>query len=354
MNAHLMSCGRKTEKPVGLPDPPAPNEWGRVEAIFLSADPEVILDFYLVLDLPEDLKKFARTKAKVKKLPERVYVHPGMVRDGAVFLTESFGIRLDTRPGLAALVEGALACDAARRAADAAWAAEVSGAIRRARAEKLDAYRATIPADHAELEVRHNPGAADGWGRTDYSFDGEDLSRDRCWMQLRDLGMVVHWVEGVTDRPVAHAPRAALEALVESRRAARREKREARERREAEERARYADLVCTVVQRGVSRGEEDDPFALVEVRPKAGGEALRFTCRNIFDFGYTVNPAYPIEPGRKPGGLANVEEGTGRRFWQDYRPDEGGWVEVRTLTDFEAHALDYLHAYPPIEDRIRM
>ena len=97
-------------------------------------------------------------------------------------------------------------------------------------------------------------------------------------------------------------------------------KRVEREQAEAEKRAQYADLECTVIRRGTSRGEEDDPYALVEVTSKETGEKLQFTCRNIFDFGYVVNP-------------------------------DGG---VRPLTAFEAHALAYLYDYPPLDDQIRM
>lgn len=126
--------------------------------------------------------------------------------------------------------------------------------------------------------------------------------------------------------------------------AAKQAERDAADRERAE---RFADLDCRVVRRGASRGEEVDPFALVEIRSKATGETLRFTCRNIFDVGYVVNPAYPVEPGREPGGLATKDD-QGRWIWDCY-PGRG-----RALTDFEVFCLAYLAAYPPVDTGIRM
>jgi len=113
-----------------------------------------------------------------------------------------------------------------------------------------------------------------------------------------------------------------------------------RAKAEAEREARFADLECTVIERGATRSEGIDPYVLVEVRHRETGETLRFRCRNIFDFGYVVNPAYSPELGGEPGGIANVDE-SGQWYWSG--PEGRG----RPLTAFERQALDYLHEFPP-------
>lgn len=120
-----------------------------------------------------------------------------------------------------------------------------------------------------------------------------------------------------------------------------------RAKAETERKARFADLECTVIERGATRGERTDPYVLVAVRHRETGEILRFNCRNIFDFGYVVNPAYGTEPGGEPGGVATTDE-SGQWYWS------GSKGHGRLLTAFERHALDYLHEFPPISKHVRM
>lgn len=144
---------------------------------------------------------------------------------------------------------------------------------------------------------------------------------------------------------------ALLELVAERKAEAEREKARkdaGRVQAEAERKARFADLECIVIERGTTRSEADDPYALVEVKSCTTGEVLRFTCRNICDCGYVVNPAYAVAPGLTPGGIAVPDEATGELYWIDL---DG---RVRPLTPLERHALDYLGTYPPISTRIRM
>lgn len=78
-----------------------------------------------------------------------------------------------------------------------------------------------------------------------------------------------------------------------------------------------------------------------------GHNPLRFSCRNIFDFGYVINPDYAVAPGQEPGGLNN------KGFWQTFDADKG-WYDVRELTPDEKRAVRYLSLFPPVYDGIRM
>jgi hypothetical protein len=108
-------------------------------------------------------------------------------------------------------------------------------------------------------------------------------------------------------------------------------------------------IECKIVKmdRGTAGEEGRDPSALVEIRID-GGEPIRFNCRNIFDVGYVVNPAYSIAPGMEPGGLANKGQ------WETFNADKGGWYSVRDLTPDETRALAHLYLYPPVYDGIIM
>lgn len=100
-------------------------------------------------------------------------------------------------------------------------------------------------------------------------------------------------------------------------------------------------------------GEEgEDPSADVEITDSETGETARFSCRNIFDFGYVVNPLYSVGHGLKPGGLAKKNE-NGKWIWQDFE-SERSWYDVRPLTPFEVKALDYLRKFSPVPTGIRM
>lgn len=118
------------------------------------------------------------------------------------------------------------------------------------------------------------------------------------------------------------------------------EKKAKREAKEAAREAERAAMKVTILKQGKVRGSDGyDTYAHVEITD--GEETLQFNCRNIFDFGYVINPAYAVMPGTE-GGIAI----------------EGRWSvskgEGRELTEFEKKALAYLRKFPPVSSGIRM
>ena len=121
--------------------------------------------------------------------------------------------------------------------------------------------------------------------------------------------------------------------------------------KKAAEDAARATMTVTILRSGTEDGGDGpDHFAEVEITDPATGESARFRCRNVFDFGYIVNPMYPLAPGRDPGGLPKRTKGGW--VWQDF--DGQGWITIRPMTDFEARAVEYLDRFPPIHAGIRM
>jgi hypothetical protein len=114
--------------------------------------------------------------------------------------------------------------------------------------------------------------------------------------------------------------------------------------REVEDSKRRDDLKSKIALRVVRKLNDG---IVVEVSSRSTGEQLRFSCRNIFDFGYVINADYPISEGREPGGICV------RGLWQDYL-DGQGWHDIRPATEFELLAISYLHQFPPVYDGIRM
>jgi len=130
---------------------------------------------------------------------------------------------------------------------------------------------------------------------------------------------------------------------------------EAAAKKAAEDAARAAMNVRVLRTGKEDVGDGPDHFAEVEVTDPATGESARFRCRNVFDFGYVVNPMYPLAPGRDPGGLPKRIKSAW--VWEDFEMDEDGdlgWVQVRSMTGFEIHAIEYLNRFPPIGTDIRM
>lgn len=124
-----------------------------------------------------------------------------------------------------------------------------------------------------------------------------------------------------------------------------------KERKQAEARAarekERASMKVEVLKQGkIDGGDGADFYADVKITDPTTGERARFTCRNIFDFGYVVNPAYAVAEGLEPGGIER--EG----HWMDL--GENGWYNVRPLTEFEVRAVAYLHKFPPTTADIRM
>lgn len=121
------------------------------------------------------------------------------------------------------------------------------------------------------------------------------------------------------------------------------------DKRDAEKAERRNELKCEILSRvkGGHGEDDDDPSALVRLTDPDTNESLEFNCRNIFDFGYTVNPNYSILPGMEKGGLDS--EGK----WQTFESGKG-WYDVRDLTDFEKKCMKYLYEFSPISTEMRM
>lgn len=102
-------------------------------------------------------------------------------------------------------------------------------------------------------------------------------------------------------------------------------------------------LKLTVLNSGKN---DDDIYADIEIEDPITNDKLKFCCRNIFDFGYVVNPSYEITGGIS-GGLRSGD------MWQTFKTGEG-WTDVRELTEFEKKCVDYLNEFPPIHTHIRL
>lgn len=110
---------------------------------------------------------------------------------------------------------------------------------------------------------------------------------------------------------------------------------------------KFISLHLEIISSGEENGSDgSDYFAKVKVSDKDTGESLKFICRNIFDFGYVVNPLYKIAEGID-GGVSN--EGN----WEVFESSKG-WYPVRKLSEFETRCLDYLNKFPPITKKIRL
>jgi hypothetical protein len=106
-------------------------------------------------------------------------------------------------------------------------------------------------------------------------------------------------------------------------------------------------MILTIIKKGKDNtGDGVDYYANVELEDVITHEKLKFVCRNIFDFGYVVNPDYEIAKGKK-GGIEN------NGMWQTFQ-EKGCWKDVRALTDFEKKCLDYLYKFSPIGTGIRL
>ncbi len=102
-----------------------------------------------------------------------------------------------------------------------------------------------------------------------------------------------------------------------------------------------------VIKMNKRQSEEHDPFATVKITDPKTGESAQFTCRNIFDFGFVINPDYPLADGLEPGGILMGDN------WQTWK-DEGGWYSVRKATEFEKKATAYLRKFSPLSTSVRM
>ena len=119
-----------------------------------------------------------------------------------------------------------------------------------------------------------------------------------------------------------------------------RQQQEDYDRQQRQQKAAAQQLQITL---GKSRKNRDGDTSISATLIDLGsGESLSFNCRNIFDFGYVINPNYPLFPGDEPGGLATLDQ------WQ------GMGDKNRPFTPFEKRCLDFLQKNPPIDPGIRM
>jgi hypothetical protein len=110
---------------------------------------------------------------------------------------------------------------------------------------------------------------------------------------------------------------------------------EAKEEAETRAREEYrATMKMEIIKKEHAYGgESKDPYAKVRITDVKTGESGIFTCRNIFDFGYVVNP--------EAGGILVGDK------WNMTNQE-------REATDFEIKAVKYLYEFPPINTEIRM
>lgn len=92
-----------------------------------------------------------------------------------------------------------------------------------------------------------------------------------------------------------------------------------------------------IIKQGYIPGSEDEYYALVKVIDTATGESVKLYCRNIFDFGFVINPA-------DKAGLAIKKDG--RWVWDDGK--------IKEMTELAARAVEWVHKHPPISKAIRM
>lgn len=269
---------------------------------------------------------------------------------------KTVGLRYDTRPDLAALVkvyQFEQAEEEKKRKQEWAEAEARRAAEDQIEIDKMEAeaarLRKLIPPGMVELRVV-NAGEFDGYRSYQYfTPDNSEVSkrdgveivgvasaiRPGAMNSFKDI--VVAYID-----PVKLADVKAEQMKRDAEKRAEEEmKKEAREKKLAYQEVLKSRFEMRVVSR------EDRNSVTVQVTEKSTGESKKFYCRNIFDFGYTINPAYAVMPGLEPGGMAIKGK------WQTYDGNRG-WYDVRPLTDFEEGALAYLYEFPPVSDRIRM
>lgn len=125
-------------------------------------------------------------------------------------------------------------------------------------------------------------------------------------------------------------------------------KKAAEEKAAAEKEERRKALQVEILDKGKTPGEGGaDYYAVVKITDPVTKESLRFNCRNIFDFGYVINPDYAVADGLGKGGLAVKGK------WQTLINGKG-WEDVREQTEFEKKCLEYLNEFSPVSTDIRM
>ena len=112
-------------------------------------------------------------------------------------------------------------------------------------------------------------------------------------------------------------------------------------RKEAEDEKLKKSIQVKILKQGKENGGEGPTYyANVEITDPKTKEKLQFSCRNVFDFGYIINPLYEVIKG-KQGGI----EHDGK--WEIYNKENDSY-DIRELTEFETRCLKYLKKFPPV------
>jgi len=117
-------------------------------------------------------------------------------------------------------------------------------------------------------------------------------------------------------------------------------KRLAKERKEKENRERE-ELVSKVDSWDIEDEyieDEDGKTKMYTHIFVINGHSLRFSERNVFDFGRVINPMYSVEEGLEEGGLRSGDD------WQTFDTKKG-WHKVRELTEEEKICMDIVTRY---------
>ena len=110
-----------------------------------------------------------------------------------------------------------------------------------------------------------------------------------------------------------------------------------------------------------------DPYAKVRLTDPKTGESVTLRCRNIFDFGFVVNPEgggipYNVERFIKNNPIA-FETPEAKEEFRKAHPTKTGWGWKRDflegkdwieMTDLEVRAVKYLYRFSPIDTGTRM
>jgi len=99
---------------------------------------------------------------------------------------------------------------------------------------------------------------------------------------------------------------------------------------------------------GGGSGEASEIWALVKVTDPQTKESLKFMCRNIFDVGLVINPAYPLAEGLSPSGLPDLQNNR----WMTSTDD--GKDFSREMTPFERKCVEYLHEFAPVGNYVML
>jgi hypothetical protein len=184
-----------------------------------------------------------------------------------------------------------------------------------------------------------------------WKIAGIVCNEDIEWGEKRNEGYRDNYYYKFTLKPeYAKKIKAAIETWIKGLETLKTEMDAEESNEKAECKARQAALKCEILhfEKGTPGEGGIDPSALVRLTDPITGESLKFNCRNIFDFGYVVNPNYPVAEGHEPGGFNH------NGYWQDFDTKKCGWYSVRELTPFEKRCIDYLTEFPPIYSGIRM